>query len=62
MHTRRRLRSLFDASGFDEALFLLLDDLSVGGLNWRELNARRALRSAGMAYPEHCLLGVYRKR
>lgn len=66
MNSRRRLRALFDAAGFDEAWFTKLDDCRTLarfriGL-WAELGVRRVLRALGLRYPENCLLGVYRRR
>jgi SAM-dependent methyltransferase len=66
MNSRARLRRLFAGGGMDEAAFLRLDDCrtfarfrSLGEL---ELQLRRACGWVGLPYPEHCLLGVYRKR
>ena len=66
MNSRRTLRRLFAHGGFDEALFLRLDDCRTFGrfrwLNALELRARTLLRALGLPYPEACLLGVYRRR
>ena len=65
MNTRRDLRRLFEQGGFEERLFLYLDDLAAFSqfriLNWFELWAWRALHALGLRYPENCLLGVYQK-
>ena len=66
MNTRRRLRALFDAGGFDEAGFAYLDDCRSFArfppLLLAELSLWRGLRALGCSYPENCLLGVYRRR
>lgn len=66
MNTRAVLARLFDAGGFDEAGFAYLDDCRTlqrfRPLNVLELELQRALRTAGLRYPENCLLGVYRRR
>jgi SAM-dependent methyltransferase len=66
MNSRRRLARLFDAAGFDEALFRRLDDCRSTGrfraLQNLELGLCRALNAVGCRYPENCLLGVYRRR
>jgi len=50
----------------DEAAFLRLDDCRTfakfASLSKVELLGMRACRAAGLPYPEHCLLGIYRKR
>jgi 2-polyprenyl-3-methyl-5-hydroxy-6-metoxy-1,4-benzoquinol methylase len=65
MNTRRVLRDVF-AKDFEEAGFARLDDLSLFGgfkmANYAELWAWRTLSSLGLQYPEHCLLGVYRRK
>ncbi len=65
MNTRRDLRRLFEQAGFEERLFLYLDDLAafsqIKVLNWVELWAWRMVRALGLQYPENCLLGVYQK-
>lgn len=65
MNTRSALRRFFDRFGFTEAMFAKLDDLSTFGrfqwLNYLELWTWRLLRGLGMAYPENCLLAVYRR-
>jgi SAM-dependent methyltransferase len=64
MNTRRTLRRLFESEGFTESAFAYLDDLSTFGraksLNAIELAAWSLMHSAGMVYPENCLLGIYR--
>jgi SAM-dependent methyltransferase len=65
MNTRRRLRQLFQQAGFREMAFARLDDLSVFGqfnfMNRVELTVWRVLRGLRIRYPEHCLLGIYRR-
>jgi hypothetical protein len=64
MNSRRRLRRLFTAHRFAEVGFAALDDCRTFGrfraLSWCELTLRRGLRALRLAYPERCLLGVYR--
>jgi SAM-dependent methyltransferase len=66
MNTRPELRRLFEHVGFKEEAFARLDDLSALArfrrLYHLELLAWRGLKFAGLSYPEHCLLGVYRRR
>ena len=66
MNTRRRLRDIFDQDGFDEALFMYLDDCRtftrIPALQTVELTIRKLCRALGFAYPENCLLGLYRRR
>ena len=65
MNTRRNLRELFAAAGFDEAGFYYLDDCRTFGrfrpLAFAELCVRWCLRRFGLRYPENCLLGIYRR-
>jgi 2-polyprenyl-3-methyl-5-hydroxy-6-metoxy-1,4-benzoquinol methylase len=65
MNTRAALRDVFARAGFEEAGFTRLDDLSLLGAfkiaNYFELSAWRVCSSVGLRYPEHCLLGVYRR-
>jgi hypothetical protein len=65
MNTRRRLRLLFGGAGMREELFLRLDDCRTTGrfrvLNQIEIDLRGLCRVLRLPYPEHCLLGVYRK-
>jgi SAM-dependent methyltransferase len=65
MNTRKRLNGLFKPHGFQEELFLHLDDCR-SFQRWKatktaELVARAALRSVGFGYPENCLLAVFRR-
>lgn len=66
MNTRRELAELFEAHQFDEVYFAYLDDCRTTtrfpALLTVELVLRKAFRKLGMAYPENCLLGVYRRR
>ena len=66
MNSRRTLARLLAEGGFDEERFLAADDLTVFGsrrwLNLFELQAWRTLKWLGIRYPEHCLIGIYRKR
>jgi SAM-dependent methyltransferase len=65
MNTRQRLRLLFSGAGMREELFLRLDDCRTTGrfrvLNQIEIDLRGLCRAVRLPYPEHCLLGVYRK-
>ena len=65
MNTRDTLKRLFAAADFREVAFAYLDDLSAFGrfktLNRCELLAWRLLRTIGIAYPENCLLGIYKR-
>ncbi|MEM9253824.1 MAG: class I SAM-dependent methyltransferase [Pseudomonadota bacterium] len=65
MNTRGTLQGLFERSGFEEALFLCLDDCRTFSgfrrLANLELKIRSWLNARGKQYPEYCLLGVYRK-
>ena len=65
MNTRSRLRSLFAGHGMREELFLRLDDCRTfarfRAMLALELALLRACALVRMPYPEHCLLGVYRK-
>jgi len=66
MNSRRRLARLMASAGFDEARFLVVDDLSVFGrfrrLSLVELQVRRLFRALRLPYPENVLIGIYRKR
>lgn len=66
MNTRRDLRRIFEAAGFQEAQFQYLDDCrSLARWRWTnlvELVSWKALHSVGLHYPEVCLLGIYRKQ
>ncbi len=65
MNTRRALGGLFDTHGLQEVAFAKLDDARTFGQfrgpNHVELGAVAVCRAVGVAYPEHCLLGVYEK-
>lgn len=65
MNTRRRLRQIFAAAGFQERKFAYLSDcrtLARFPLSFRmELFAWRVFRALGLVYPENCLLGVYER-
>ncbi len=65
MNTRSALRRLFVGAGMHEEAFLRLDDCRTfarfRSLCELELRLRTACRWLGVPYPEHCLLGVYRK-
>ena len=66
MNTRSALRRLFAGAGMHEAAFLRLDDCrTFARFRWLhelELRLMRACRALRVPYPEHCLLGVYRRR
>lgn len=65
MNTRGALQRLFAGVGMREEAFLRLDDCrTFARFRWLhefELRLMRACRAVGLPYPEHCLLGVYRK-
>jgi len=65
MNSRAALAGAFGGAGLTELLFCKLDDLSTwsrhNAMNYAELMAWKILRSAGVSYPENCLLGVYGK-
>ena len=65
MNTRGALQRLFLGVGMREEAFLRLDDCRTfarfRGLCELELRARSLCRALGLPYPEHCLLGIYRK-
>ena len=65
MNNRRKLRHLFAANSFVEEAFLWLDDVRTFGkwktLSTMELRLWRWLHAMGLAYPETCILGIYRK-
>lgn len=65
MNTRSALQRQFAAVGMHEEQFLRLDDCRTfarfRGLCEMELRAMRLCRAVGVPYPEHCLLGIYRK-
>jgi 2-polyprenyl-3-methyl-5-hydroxy-6-metoxy-1,4-benzoquinol methylase len=65
MNTRSRLNQLFTAAGFREIGFHRLDDCRTLA-RWKvtlisELTIWKTLHSAGIGYPESCLLGVYER-
>jgi len=65
MNSRGALQRQFAAVGMHEEQFLRLDDCRTfarfRGLSEMELRAMRIFRMVGVPYPEHCLLGIYRK-
>ena len=65
MNTRRELRRQLTAGGFKEVLFARLDDCrtfqNFRPLLFTELSLRTLCHAVRIPYPEHCLLGVYRK-
>ncbi|MCA8949952.1 MAG: class I SAM-dependent methyltransferase [Planctomycetes bacterium] len=65
MNTRSKLARLFDGVGMREHAFERLDDCRTFQrfrfLNEVELAVRTLCRGVGLPYPEHCLLGIYRK-
>lgn len=65
MNGRDVLQRQFAAMGLKEEAFLRLDDCRTfarfQSLCKLELWTMRACRALGLPYPEHCLLGVYRK-
>ena len=65
LNTRKTLTRIFAAHGFREQTYMLLDDCRTFQ-RWQvclraELSLWRALRAAGLRYPEVCILGVYRR-
>jgi 2-polyprenyl-3-methyl-5-hydroxy-6-metoxy-1,4-benzoquinol methylase len=65
MNTRRALQRLFAAQGFRETYFTRLSDCRTTFrfryLHGVELVFERALNRVGLAYPENCLLALYRR-
>lgn len=65
MNTRRRLRQIFEAEGFQERHFAYLSDCRTfarfRSLLRLELFFWRMMQSLGLVYPENCLLGVYER-
>lgn len=65
MNTRRTLARWFAGAGMREAAFVRLDDCRTfarfEALLRLELAVWRACRALRVSYPEHCLLGVYRR-
>jgi 2-polyprenyl-3-methyl-5-hydroxy-6-metoxy-1,4-benzoquinol methylase len=66
MNTRRCLRQLLGEGGFQEAFFAYLDDCRTLArfrpLLFAELVLHKAFQVLSLAYPENCLLGVYRRQ
>ncbi len=65
MNTRGALQRLFSGVGMREEALLRLDDCrTFARFRWlseMELRLMRVCRALGLPYPEHCLLGIYRK-
>ena len=65
MNSRTALQRQFAAHGMREEAFLRLDDCRTfarfRSLSAIELAVMRACRAIGVPYPEHCLLGAYRR-
>ena len=65
MNTRGALQRLFAGVGMHEEAFLRVDDCrTFARFRWLselELRTMRLCRALGMPYPEHCLIGLYRK-
>lgn len=65
MNTRGALQRQFAAVGMREAAFVRLDDCrTFARFRWLaelELRLMRCCRALRLPYPEHCLLGCYRK-
>ena len=65
MNTRSALQRLFTGVGMREEALLRLDDCRTFArfrrLHELELRSMRLCRALGVPYPEHCLLGLYRK-
>jgi SAM-dependent methyltransferase len=65
MNTRKRLARLFAAVGLREEQFVRLDDCrTFSRFRWLlelELKARGVCRLLRVPYPEHCIVGIYRK-
>lgn len=66
MNSRAVLERQFLAVGMKEAAFMRLDDCRTfarfRSMAKLEMNLMRACRAIGVPYPEHCLLGIYRKQ
>lgn len=66
MNARDVLQRQFAAVGMREEQFLRLDDCRTFArfqtMSKIEMAIMRACRAMGMPYPEHCLLGLYRKQ
>lgn len=65
MNTRSVLQRLFAGVGMAEERFLRVDDCrTFARFKWlseMELRLMAGCRSVGLPYPEHCLIGIYRK-
>lgn len=65
MNSRGTLRRQFAGQGLREVLFQRLDDCRTTGrfraLQYVELSVARLCNAFRLPYPEHCLLGVYRR-
>ena len=65
MNSRKALGRQFAAAGLQEEAFVRVDDCRTfarfQSLHKLELLGMRACRAMGWPYPEHCLLGCYRK-
>lgn len=64
MNTRNCIKNLFENYGFVEEKFTRLDDLifqKISLLNLIELWIWKMFKFFGATYPEHNLLGIYRK-
>lgn len=66
MNSRSVLQRQFLAVGMKEEAFMRLDDCRTfarfQSMAKLEMALMRACRAVGMPYPEHCLLGIYRKQ
>jgi 2-polyprenyl-3-methyl-5-hydroxy-6-metoxy-1,4-benzoquinol methylase len=66
MNSRSVLMRQFLAVGMKEETFMRLDDCRTFAkfqmMSKIEMKLMRACRAIGMPYPEHCLLGIYRKQ
>lgn len=66
MNTRSVLKRVFASVGMGEEAFLRLDDCrTFARFRWLtevELRLMRVCRALRVPYPEHCLLGIYRRQ
>jgi len=66
MNTKKELVRLFDAAGFEEASYELIDDCRIFNnfrvLNYLELCFWQFCRWVSFPYPEKCIIGAYRKK